>query len=585
LLLLPLALVPGLLSIFAIPKQSVLIALAAVLLFALARLERGWPLERPVTWAFFACLAVDFAAFALSFDPLGAMLGPYNFRLGLATHLALAVLFVAAATLVRSTPDVEWLLVRGAPALAVVLAYAVFQRAGLDPVDYATDTRSNVVSTLGNRNDMAAFALLALIFAWPLMRSAGRHWPGWRWRGIGAPEIAAAGVFLAVETLVILSLSRGAILGLVLALAVLCLAAWHRLGLRQALRTGSAITALMVVGMLPHMATGDLWDALGRFGDSGAAVSGKDEADGTGLRRGLWVGTVALLADRPLLGVGQSGFGEAFDRSRPADLGEAWDSSDPAAPQRSFTSPHNAALEVAANAGVLGLAAVASIIALLGRSVWTIYRSEEPALAAFIAASFAGYAAATAFNPFYIGTLSVMAVLLGIVAGVSAGPPAAEPSRAAARAWAVIRPASAAGLGFAVLFAAGQVFLDREYGQIAKRGVVGANELDTLRRISLLMPVEKVYRGAHVQSLQAVGVATADRQLVADAYERHQAYLRDFPGTGADFVRLAELRLMLGEPGIEDALEKAREADPHGVRTAASIQRVEAAIEALDARR
>jgi hypothetical protein len=176
--LVPLALVPEIFALFVVPKQALLLAGAASLLVVLSRIDRPWPFDRGMTAAVAAVVAVDVAAFIFAYDRTGAILGLYNWRLGIATHLALLVLFVASAWLIRTVDELQSVLVRAAPVIPIVLIYAIAQRADLDPIDIgSTDTSENVLSTIGARNELGAFALLALPYAWAVGRWVGVRWP------------------------------------------------------------------------------------------------------------------------------------------------------------------------------------------------------------------------------------------------------------------------------------------------------------------------------------------------------------------------------------------------------------------------
>lgn len=261
---------------------------------------------------------------------------------------------------------------------------AILETAGLRPL------ASNVArpgSLLGNASDEGAWALLAL---GPLGAVALR---------VGG-RLHIAGALAAAATLAC-SGSRGALVGGLAAAAILA-ASSPRGAVRTALGVGLAAIAIATLVLPTTRARVTSSDAL-----AAQTVTGREL---------LALETVRLIAERPLLGVGPSGYLDAIptyhDRQFAREIG-------PANPP---DSPHDWILQAAADGGVI-LALLA--IALAGLTVRNGLRatraqptSGEAAAIGGILAGVVGYGTALLFHLTSPGTTPLAAVLAGALLAV-----------------------------------------------------------------------------------------------------------------------------------------------------------------------
>jgi hypothetical protein len=281
---------------------------------------------------------------------------------------------------------VRWLARGLATAATAVALVAILEAAGLRPLS------SNVArpgSLLGNASDEGAFAILAV---GPLVAIGRSRRDPLVWLGAGAGAVTA-----------VLSASRGALVGLVVVAVVLALARRDRVT-RGVLAAGVATLAILVL-ILPQVRH----RALGESSLAGHTTSG---------RVLLWQETIHLIADRPLIGVGPSGFEDAVvaqhDRHWQRVVGPA----DPP------DSPHDWVLQAATTGGIpLALLAVAGAAYVARRSRLAVVAEREvraPPLAAGLAAGLCGYLVALLVHLTAPGPTVVAAVFAGALVAESA---------------------------------------------------------------------------------------------------------------------------------------------------------------------
>jgi putative inorganic carbon (HCO3(-)) transporter len=147
--------------------------------------------------------------------------------------------------------------------------------------------------------------------------------------------------------------TRGAMLGVGLALPVVFFLARRRLGsVRPLLLPAAVIVAAMIVAQLaspPYMSLSTL---LGR---TNVAPTPKEVPKGGDVsvttRLMIWRDTVPMIMERPLLGYGPDNFAEPFERYEGEDLRAFFPNG------AVIDKAHNEFLQVAATTGLLGLAA------------------------------------------------------------------------------------------------------------------------------------------------------------------------------------------------------------------------------------
>jgi O-antigen ligase/Flp pilus assembly protein TadD len=279
-------------------------------------------------------------------------------------------------------------------AAVAVAVLAVAETAGLRPL--ATDV-ARPGSLLGNASDEGAWGVLV---AGPLASGARRFPP------------ARLGV-LAALVVVVLSASRGALVGLVVAAAVLSVLAG------SARMRGAVVAGVVVVGALSFALPATAPRITGSQPLARATVSG---------RITVWQETGHLLARHPVLGVGPSGFLDSIlaehTRSYEERIG----------PANPVGSPHDWLLQ-ALVAGGPGLLAVALAVAVLTAAAgWRKSRPPpwapglapdaalDAALDAGLLAGLAGYGAALLFHLTSPGPTCLAALFGGALLAVPADP-------------------------------------------------------------------------------------------------------------------------------------------------------------------
>ncbi len=166
-------------------------------------------------------------------------------------------------------------------------------------------------------------------------------------------------------------------------------------------------------------------------------------------RIALWSTTTTMIAERPFLGWGPSGFGRAYASFQtPAEV-------DPRGRVEAVDDPHNLVLSAAVTTGLVGAFALMAAAALLGRAV--IVRRSEPGAAALGAALAAAFVALQ----FHFVTLdSGVAVSLLVGAVVGLGLEAPDAGEGVRWPW----YCGAVGLLLATIVSAGLVAADARVG-------------------------------------------------------------------------------------------------------------------------
>ncbi|HEY7677297.1 MAG TPA: O-antigen ligase family protein [Candidatus Methylomirabilis sp.] len=398
----------------------------------------------------FACLAMAFAWFR---DPARAglpraLLAPALF-VGYAaargpwlaeTYPEMAAPFLWGALLlvswptaaaIRSMPEGSARCARLLVLLGALTAvYALLQGLGLDFPFARPGARSLAASfsagagrppfaTLGNPNYLAEYlaALLPLAAAGAMAGTATTRWA----MGGGAVLISAA---------LPLTLARGAWVGAGAGLVVML---FLRPRPGAGARRGPALGLLVLVPALAAAA------AIGYLGSSTSPwqklVGTISHAPSPGEGRRLWwTATAEMVADRPLAGVGEGRFREAYPPYQARALGALAGRDGAAVNPTPVESPHNDYLHVAADLGIPGLLLLMGALAPI---VWHGARGVAPAsgddraaragsvggLVAILVAALFGYPLHTASGLFLASALSALAVAAD-PRGRPAGPPA-----------------------------------------------------------------------------------------------------------------------------------------------------------------
>lgn len=383
----PVAIMPEALNRFVFVKVAVAAAGVAVACVGEAR----GALPRPAVAGIVAGGALLVISASIGAAPLAALLGRGPRYEGLPVLAVYAGVALAGARLLgpQRPPDAgRWLGRALAVAVIAVAFIAVLEAAGLRPLS------SNVArpgSLLGNASDEGAYAVLVL---GPLVALGVALRDPLLYAGA-----AAAGVT------VVLSASRGALVGLVVAAIVLGLAMRTR-GIRVVVAAGLVAAAVLVLA-IPQVRH----RAFGESSFAGHTTSG---------RVLLWKEALAVVGHHPVLGVGPNGFEDAVvtqhDRRWQHQVGPA----DPP------DSPHDWVLQAAAAGGIpLALLALCGA-AYVGRRAVGVIGAESagraPPLAAGLAAGLAGYLVALLVHLTAPGPTMLAALFAGVLVATPEDP-------------------------------------------------------------------------------------------------------------------------------------------------------------------
>lgn len=545
----PAVFVPQLYDDFTLSKQSALLPAAAVVLVGLALAGFPLPASRLVRLSLAAWVALLLLSEALAIDPRGSVLGVYQYRQGFLTQVAYVVLFLGAAHVgFKRKALLERFVLAGG---AAVLAYTAIQAAGLDPVDWWLDTSDRAIGTIGNANELAAYAVIALV---ALPAAPGRDSRG---GSVLTACIAAAACFVVFE-----SESRSG-LGALALYTLLVPVAWLLSGnpVSKLWRPAGFVLSGFLLGATLSFAAGSLPETAGRIQ---GGVAGADSGGST--RLALWEGTLGVIKANPVHGAGPDGLFLAFPVDRPGNLGGAFESYDLVA-----QSSHNLVLDTAANYGLPALGALATLVAACcWRSVRQRrrrQRRETLSDAPWAWSALAAYGALTLLNPVSLAPQAVLFVALGVMA--TDGEPVSTTRlgrmHPAVRVLAV-SPVVCALLAVTVALPLADLSANDGWNHYA------ANEFDLApddyRSAARLMPFERRYATDHARALLAAGVNGPPARL--QAADRALADLdRDFGFTSGDAFAQATARIGLGEDAdrVNPLIERAVELNPYGVAT------------------
>lgn len=343
--LVALAASPGFVDGFELPKLIVLelgVGIALLGLAAGACFERG-AFRAPAGRAALLFLGCNGLASLGAVEPRTALLGTYGHDRGFITLLVQVACFFLAASWIRS----EAALARLAGALAVAATanslYVIAQSAGLDPLGWpaAPEDARAIYGTLGAGNQVAEFLAMTLpLSIWLVRRIGGRRWLllaglGLQLVPIGLLGARAAGVVVVLTVLI----------GGLVSLGLRPGAGW-RLGPAAALAPTAAVLTLFVTLLALPPSAGLLEQGFTTLDDQGSSLKA---------RQLLWRSALAMAADRPLLGWGPDTFHLVYPAYRSTDLD---------AHEAAVSRPrdaHNVLLQVAVDAGLLGVLAYAGL--------------------------------------------------------------------------------------------------------------------------------------------------------------------------------------------------------------------------------
>jgi O-antigen ligase len=343
-------------------KFKLLMALSAALLAAVlgATLSGAGFVKVPVLLPALAFLGISTLSTLLSGDILQSLIGQPNRYDGLLSLSAGVLLFYAAARFLDSWVKVRIFLVAGIASAVLISVYGILQNLGLDPVAswgipwYTMEPVSGPLSSyyvvtgrafssLGHPIWLAAYLTLMMGATLVLYFRTGAKWERWMW-------LAAMAVMSACW---LYTYTRGAMLGVGLALPVIFFLARRRLGsVRPLLVPAVVIVAAVIIAQLASPYPTSVFT---RFDDVNLAPTLEEVPKGSDVsvstRLMMWRDTIPLIAERPVLGHGPDNFAEPFKRHEGEDLRAFFPDGE------TIDKAHNEFLQVAATTGLLGLAA------------------------------------------------------------------------------------------------------------------------------------------------------------------------------------------------------------------------------------
>ncbi|GAA1899337.1 O-antigen ligase family protein [Lapillicoccus jejuensis] len=525
---------PGALTPFVLPKLTVdAVALGLALLAA-----RRSRLGRPGLLVLVAGLLVLALAALLGGAPLAQLVGRAPRYEGVVSVGVYALAVAAGAWLLGAPGPLRRHLVRATTvAAALVGALAVLQTLGL--LTGSTDvTRPG--SLLGNATEQGAYgvAVLGLVLGLGDVRRD-------RWS-----QVAAVAAVLAVVT----SASRGALLGLLVAVAVVAV-------------TGTPVVRRVAFGGLGAVVVLALALPLTRDRLLLLSPLSRQTVSGRWLE---WQETLTLLAHHPVLGVGPSGFVTAVPAVQSADYVRL-------AGADRLDSPHSVPLQVAVAGGALLLVvAVAAVVVLVRaararRARWATDRPRDRAWVRGTSAAVAGWGAVLLTHFTAPGSTPLLCVLAGSLLAVPR-----ERERPVALRRAAAGVVALAALALALASAAEVPLRSGLLALAAGQGEAGLADLD---RAHALRPWDRDLDGLAAHAL--VTDPPADPARWAPYVERAAAAVPTDAGALVDLAALDRLR---GRP--DDALvalDRAHAAAPVDAEVLVARARVLAGLGRLDA--
>ncbi len=535
---------PQLYDDFTLPKQASLLLATASILAGLALEGSFLPRQPAIRWLLVAWTVLLMLSFAAGVDRRGSLLGYYQYRQGLLTQVAYIALFLGALNLARSG-NVRWIAWAGAAGIIPAFAYTSLQSLDADPFEWWVDTSVQAFGTIGNANELAAYAVLALAFCGVTAASKGR------WLATTFP-LSAAVCFIVLQ-----SESRSGLIALAL-VALVYPAASVALGISRSAwaRNGLVAAGGLAFGVVLSFGAG------GVAGTASRVNTGLGGSDNDGITRvALWEGTVPVIAAAPFLGSGPDSLFLQFPKHRPDDLGGAFHEYDLVA-----QSSHNLLLDVAANQGLLAFGTLLALLATVAVvSFRRVRRTRDDEQSPFIAAAVAGYLALTMLNPVSLAAHAIFFVLLGVLTG-RAEPAAAVTTRAPFRRplrLLMAAPGAACLLGIAVLLPiadlkANEGWESHASGQFAD----GARAYATASNI---LPFERSYARGEAEDWLAAGVAS-DNEALLRAKAAYEQFDSDFGLSSTEALGLAAARLGLGDTfELEQLIDRALRLNPYAI--------------------
>ncbi len=342
---LPTVFIPIASDSYILPRASIVIA-GACLGVGIAFFLPDGPGLGASRWPLIAAAAAAVLAFAFSISWPLSLAGSYTRYESLPMRLSYLGLLAAAVWLLRDRRSRDWVVI------AFVFGVCVAALEGVQ--QWAAQVAFRPDGNLGNANLLAALIALAFPLAVDRALRGGVFVLAW----VAALVVLAGGLFVTT--------SRSGGFGVVAGLLILGVFATPR---RFVIGAALASAGVMGIGLVVMLA-------------SPLRILNNDPPE---LRLHLWGDGLRMVAARPLTGWGEDTTGLGFGRFLSQDY----------ASLVTFDRVHSGPLDIAATQGVLGLAALGSVLVVLGLGAW---RRRADRDVAALAAALAGYSVWVFFN-------------------------------------------------------------------------------------------------------------------------------------------------------------------------------------------
>lgn len=377
----------------------------------------------------------------------------------------------------------------------------------------AVGSNSNQVMTGGWLAVCAALSIAGFV----LERGSSRWWLG-------------AAASLAIVALGMVG-SRGAWVGLAIGLVPL---AW---GIRRSWKVALPLLSLALMLVIVGAATAGS-ESLQKLDPRNMLASSASA------RASIWSGTLNLIADQPLLGVGPGRFLYAFPQYEPLEHAQL-------EPDVRADQAHSHLLQLGAEGGVVTGAAWIALVVAVGTAAIAALRAKDAA-ALVLAAGFAAYVGQ--------GLFGIFAVEIDVVGWVIGGMLLARSGTSKERVPATGRralPALVIGVSALLAVASGYyVLADTVYGRGLNAFAAGQMDsaMEAQASAVALNPLVDTYRVAHSDAAMYVAsmsgsptpLATTDEQLASglrmepESYDLALAAARVADSAGADIDEVAD---------------------------------------------
>jgi putative inorganic carbon (HCO3(-)) transporter len=331
-----------------------------------------------------------------SIDPVMSVWGRFRREEGLFAIATYIMLFGLAKRYTTLAPELSvrvmpWIL----GSASLVSLYGIFQYFNLDPIvrdELRTGWSSRAFSTMGNPNFLGSYLVLMLPIGVFAFLKDQRWW-----------QFAASVI---MYTCLLMTFTRSALVGIAVSFVVLLLFVIGNKASRKPflLLMAVFVTVTIVVNTHSDGAVGTRFSSIGM--DAKAFVQQEENAVYAGANRGyIWMRTLPMVMDRPLVGYGlenlQPAFIEKYEQEMLSVFGAVY----------AVDKAHNEYLHIAVTTGIPSLLAYLSFLVLCMLRGYRNLHKSPGHIALF--ASVLGYLAQAFFNVSVVSVAYIFWVFLG----------------------------------------------------------------------------------------------------------------------------------------------------------------------------